>query len=212
MRHIVIAALCGATILANGCSSEKKAADNGPAANIEASANAATDYYKVRAGPVPNAKLNALSATFQLLKVSEAEGIPSDGHGGACLIFAAADLGYSKMAATQCHTNLECNTHEGESAAYCDTQTNSCWARPGSDPSGAKTCNRPIQMSPNVLNPVPVQPVDAGALGIKAGANVRVVACLNKGAGPYPGGDPPCKKIDSADRMEVMGVPAKIHP
>jgi hypothetical protein len=210
MRHIVIAALCGAAILITGCN-KNAPANNGPAANIEASANAATDYYKVLPGPVPDAKLSALSGTFQLLKVSAADGIPSDDkRGGACLVFAAADLPGSGLAGKTCSTNLECQS-AGVSAGYCGPE-HKCWARPLSDPQGDKTCNRPITMSPNVRNPVPIQPVDAGALGVKAGAQVRVVACLNKtGWVPGPKGTG-CPSIDGADRMEVMGEPAKVHP
>ena len=191
-----------ATLLLAGCGG------NSTSDNASGNGAAPDDRYTVRAGPVASAKIDALSGSFQLLKSGAPDAIPSSGMGGACLVFAAADLGYAKMAAMQCQSNQQCYTGEGESAAYCDLDKK-CWARPGTDPLGAKTCNRPVAMSPAVLNPVPRQPVDAGALAVKAGTKVRVVACLNKGFPPFASG-PPCGKKDSPDRIEVLGPLATV--
>jgi len=183
---------------------------NPPGADENASGNAvaAADYYTVRAGPVADARIDALSGTFQMLKVSAANGIPSNGRGGACLVFAAGDLpGLDQIANKRCETNAQCQDANA-SAAYCDAQTHSCWVRPKKDPSGSQTCNRPITMTPTTLNPVPANPVDASPLDVKPGAKVRVVACLNKlGASPQLTG---CGSIDGADRIEVFGPVATV--
>lgn len=202
MRQLIAVALAGAVLLTTACN--KSNPENGAANVIESKAAAQLDTYTVRPGPIPNAKLAALAGTFQLLKVSGPDAIPSDGHGGACLVVPAN--------APTCSKNSDCPSSNGI-AGYCDTEkTHTCWATPSGDPGGVKSCNRPILMYPNVLNPVPVQPVDAASIGIKVGDKVRVVACLNKGAPPYPGGVAPCKKIDSPDRIEVMGETATVKP
>lgn len=170
-------------------------------------------YFTVRAGPVPNARISALSGTFQMLKAGPGKGIPSSGVGGACLVFSAADLpDLSDIAAKKCSANHECQS-EHASAGYCDGKAHSCWMRPKSDVSGSATCNRPIAMTAAVLNRVPAaHPANVGLLGVKPGARVRVVACLNKGAPPFPNKKAPCALIDSADRVEVMGPVATVHP
>ena len=178
--------------------------------NAGGSGGAPEDRFTVRAGPVSNAQLASLEGTFQMLRSGAPDAIPSSGTGGACLVFAAADLGYPRMAAKQCTTNQQCYTGEGERAAYCASD-NTCWARPRLDVYGQFTCNRPITMTPAALNPVPRQPVDAGVLEVKAGAKVRVVACLNKGAPPWPNNKAPCAHRDHAGRIEVLGPVATVR-
>lgn len=207
MRRHAIAILAGTILLSAACD---KAPEKEDAEAAEAG-RAPGDYFTVRAGPVANAKLGALSGNFQLLKVAAANGIPSSGLGGACIVFAPADLGLAELAAKSCSSNQDCQGSSA-SAAYCDIKTRSCWARPASDPTGAKTCNRPVAMTPTTLNPVPATPVDAGSLGVRAGAKARVVACLNKGGPPWPTPRPPCGQIDSPDRIEVMGPVATVQP
>ena len=203
MRQFIVGALAGAILLTTGCNKSNQ--DNSAGSAVERAA-AAADYYTVRAGPVPNAQITALAGTFQLLKASAANGIPSDRLGGGCLIFAAADLGYTKMAAMQCHQNADCYTGEGESAGYCDGQTHSCWAKPGNVPDEA-LCNKHIILNVNELTPAPKSPFDASKV-VKAGAKVRVDACLNK-AGADPGATG-CGSKDGADRIEVMGPVATV--
>jgi hypothetical protein len=224
MRQFTIGILCGAAFFAlTSCNKSPQGQASEPANAGGEASPAATDYFTVRAGPVANAKVTALSGTFQMLKVSAAQGIPSNGVGGACIVFAAADLGYPVMASRSCTTNLSCQTGENgndgkpASAFYCHQATHTCWARPGSDPFGNATCNRPITMTPAVLNPVPPDPpgagpVDATKLGIKPGAKTRVVACLNKGQPPYPPPGPGCRQIDSNDRIEDFGPIATVKP
>lgn len=173
------------TLLLAACSG------NPPDAAENASGNqaAADEYFTVRAGAVTDALADSVSGNFQLQRTGAPRGIPSDGLGGACLVFAAADLGYPQMAAKQCQTNAQCSTPGESIYGYCDG--GSCWSRPKEDPTGSKTCNRPLAMTPGDLNPVPRQPVDAAALGVKPGAKVRVLACLNKRGfvpGPAPNG------------------------
>jgi hypothetical protein len=236
MRQLIIGFLCTAALLATTC-------NRNPAPDaVNAAGNAAGDsgdYFTVRAGPVANDKIAALSGNFQMLKVSAAHGIPSDGRGGACLIFPAADLGFTEMAKIVCHSNKHCSpyapappdatgpdkgsylppsdpTHRENRYGYCEQSSNVCWSKPiapaGGPPVEPPFCNRPIQMAPNTLNPVPNTPVDAGLYGVKPGAKVRVVACLNKGTPPYPPPGAPCGQVDSADRIEVMGPVATVKP
>jgi hypothetical protein len=182
--------------------------------SYESSGKTGPSYYKIVAHPVTKQNLTALQGTFRMIKTSAGGGIPSNRIGGGCLVFAAADLGLSAMAGTSCTKNDDCKSSQSgndgkpASAYYCHRQTRSCWARPGSDPFGKDTCNRPITMTPNVHNPAPVRPVDASKLGVKKGAHVRVVACLNKI--PYPSTGAGCKAIDSTDRMEVFGPVANV--
>jgi hypothetical protein len=200
MRQLIVGVLVGTILITIGCN--KKNADNMAAPE----AAAKLDTYTVRAGSIPNAKLAALAGTFQLLKISGPDAIPSDGHGGACLVVAAT--------APACTKNSDCPSNSsGGISGYCDTEkTHTCWATPPGDPGGVKSCNRPILMSPNALNPAPVQPADGASIGIKVGDNVRVVACLNKGAPPYGPDGPPCKLVDSPDRIERMGEPTAVKP
>jgi hypothetical protein len=222
MRQLIIGFVSIAALATGGCSSKTSETSGANAGTEQAATNAAAeDHYTVRAGPVANAKISALAGTFQMLKVAAPNGIPSNGRGGACLVFAAADLGLSEMAGTSCTKNSDCestqNGNDGKpaSAYYCDGQTKSCWARPGSDLSGAETCNRPITMTAAALNPVPsttAGPADAGTLGVKPGAKVRVLACV-QATGAIPGlTGTGCGSIDGTDRIEVMGPVATIKP
>lgn len=203
MRAPILFSAVTAALLA-GCSG------NGPDDNTNGNAGGPADRFTVRAGPVSNAQLASLEATFQMLKSGAPDAIPSSGTGGACLVFPAADLGYPRMAAKTCTTNQQCYTGEGERAAYCASD-NTCWARPRLDIYGQFTCNRPITMTPATLNPVPKRPLDAGVLDVKAGARVRVVACLNKGSPPWPDNKAPCAYPDHADRIDVMGPVATVR-
>ena len=226
MRQFTIGMLCGAAaLLATSCN---KPTANQAAGAVNAggeAAAAAQDYYTVNALPVPDAKISALQGKFKMLKVGEADGIPSDGLGGACLVFAAADLGFPVMAANKtCTTNLSCKTGEigndgtAASATYCDGKTHTCWAKPGANGAGLALCNKGIVMKPDDLNVAPADPpagggpIDASKFKIKPGAKVRVVACLQKiDAIKGPGGTG-CPSIDGKDRIEVMGPVATVKP
>lgn len=186
MRQLLFTSLSLATLLLAACG-EGPGGD--AAENASGNAAGVQQFFTVRAGAVNNARLDSLSGTFQLQRTGPPQGIPSDGLGGACLVFPAADLGYPQMAAKQCQANSDCSTPGENLIGYCNE--GSCWSRPKNDPTGSKTCNRPVAMTPGTLNPVPRQPVDAGALAVKAGAKVRVLACLNKRGfvpGPAPNG------------------------
>lgn len=187
MRQLLFTSAAIATLSLAACSG------NAPDSAQNASGNQAAgeEYFTVRAGAVTDARAVAVSGNFQVQRTGAPRGIPSDGLGGACLVFAAGDVGYQQLADKQCQSNLDCSIPGENVYGYCDSGTGSCWARPRNDLAGAKTCNRPLAMTPAVLNPVPRQPVDAGALGVRPGAKVRVLACLNKRGfvpGPAPAG------------------------
>jgi hypothetical protein len=230
MRQFTVGLLAGSILLSTACS--KNPGENASSTEGARSA-AAQDYFTVRAGPVANAKINALAGTFQMLKVGQGNGIPSDGKGGACLAFRAADLGFTEMAKAVCHSNSDCSheappgttgdeafsyapdpgnpAHRENRYGYCDQSSNQCWSKPIVNGGNEKVCNRPITMTPTTLNPVPKDPIDVTQLNVSSKGQVRVVACINKGTAPYPGGRPPCSKVVSPDRIEVMGPSANVH-
>jgi hypothetical protein len=164
--------------------------------------------YTIRAGPVPDARIGALSGTYQLLATADPSGIPSNRSGGACLVFPAADLDFPLMAAVQCSNNQSCTTTENPNG-YCDVPARTCWSRPNRPDARGKLCNTGLILNPNDLNPVPAVAVDAASLGLRPGARVRVIACLNKlGADPVGTG---CRSKDGPDRIEVMGPVATLR-
>jgi hypothetical protein len=219
MRQFIIGILCSAAFL-GGCSSNS---NETAGTNASGETAAAEEYFTVRAGPVANASASAISGTFQMLKVAQANGIPSAGRGGACLAFRASDLGFTEMAKIQCQTDAQCSnpapdgttgpdagsyapdpanpTHRESRYGYCGDGI--CWSKPiqpGADPA---VCNRPITMTANVLNPVPKTPSDLRPYSIKRGAKVRVVACLNKaGIDPTKTG---CASVSGTDLVHDMG-------
>lgn len=119
-------------------------------------------------------------------------------------------------------------THFENRYGYCDTQNNQCWSKPLALPAGPSApppteppvCNRPIKMTAGTVNAVPKKPPPTPGPGatpvdvsewVKIGAKTRVVACLNGGSPPWPGGKPPCAELVSANRIEVMGNSATLH-
>ncbi len=165
--------------------------------------------YTLSAGPVANAEASAVSGTFQVLRTGAPSGIPSSRLTGACLIFPAADLGYSQMAVKQCHKDADCSTPGESEFGTCDTETKQCWSKPAGATAGAALCNRGIIAPVNELNPVPTQPVDVRQFGIERGAKVRVGACLNKsGINPLLTG---CLATDGPDRIMDLGPVSKIR-
>ena len=191
-------------IVVAGCSG------NAPDENASGkAATAAATLYTIRAGPVPNAQLGALAGSFQLLETGNPAGIPSDRLGGACLAFAAADLGYTQMAAKQCTKNSDCSTPGENEFGYCDAQTNSCWAKPKGPTANAALCRKGQVWTATDTHPVPIQPANAAQFGIKAGAKVRVVACLNKSG--IDGAQTGCASKDGPDRIQVLGPVATVR-
>ena len=191
-------------LLAASCSG------NGPDENASGeAAPAAATLYTIRAGPVPNARLGALAGTFQLLETGNPDGIPSDRLGGACLAFAAADLGFTQMAAKQCSKNSDCSTPGENAFGYCDVQTNSCWAKPATPAANPALCQKGQVWAATATHAVPAQPVNAAQFGIKPGAKVRVVACLNKSGITVSATG--CASKDGPDRIEVLGPIATVR-
>ena len=218
MRQFMIGILCTAAHFSASCSKspEGEAPEAVNAGGAEQANAAAEEYYTVRAGPVANAKINALSGDFQVLKVSAAQGIVSDRRGGACLIFRPEDLGFSKMAAKSCTSNKDCYTGEGESAGYCDLGAHQWWAKPSTFDAANALCNKGKIFDAGTVNSVPADPPGPGPIDVskwvKPGAKVRVVACIGKPWNPPPPPAPPCGQVDTADRVEVMGPAATVKP
>lgn len=177
----------GAAMFLAGCSGNRGDEADG---NANGSAAGSEEYYTIRAGTVTAAVASALSGNFQLQRTGAPRGVASNGNGGACLVFASADV--QPQMPAQCRTNAECKVPGQNVSGYCDAgtggeETGTCWARPPGDLPGLKTCNRGVMTTQGALNPVPAQPVDVATLGVRPGAKVRVLACLNK-QGFVPGG------------------------
>jgi hypothetical protein len=204
MRQILVGIFASAALLTTaGCSKNEP---NNAAENVTANLSAAAqDYFKILALPVKSTSAKALQGEFMIVPASATDGIPSVRVAGGCLIFNPADIGLSELAGRSCNTNAQCQGG-GASAGYCDGQTHSCWARPAWDPAGAQLCNKGKVFAANVHNLAPAMPLDVSA-NIKPGTRVRVDACLNKTFTSSP----PCKEIDSPDRIEVMGPVAKVQ-
>lgn len=194
------------TLILFGCSGNEASPDENASGSTQAAREAT---YTIRAGPVPNAGAAALSGTFQLLEVGGPDAIPSNRLGGACLVFPAADLGFTQMAAKQCTKNSDCSFPAENAVGYCDTQESKCWSRPNRPNARTALCNLGFAISPNELNSVPKQPVDVGQFNIRAGAKVRVIACLNRADADLQKDG--CGSTDGPKRIEVMGPVATIR-
>lgn len=188
-----IGILCSTALLtAAACS--KAPEGQAPKSVSEGSANApaAESYYTVEAHDIlhENAKITAVQGTFAMVPATAANGIPSSGIGGACLVFTAKDLGFTAMAAQKCTTNHDCYhdpedpdakgaeiykafsyvpesdpTHRENSYGYCDTQNKQCWSKPIGGPGSAgepPVCNRAFQMTAGTVNGVPKSPAKPG--------------------------------------------------
>lgn len=204
MRRILLLSL----LWLMGCSGNGPGNDDQTTASQARSGDEPT--YTIRPGPIANAEVSALSGNFQLLEVGGPNAIPSKRLGGACLIFSAADLGYTQMAAKQCSKNSQCSTANENANAYCDTKTSTCWARPDQYPNArAALCNLGIVVEPQQLTPVPKTPVDVGQFGIRPGAKARVIACLNRTDADLRLNG--CGSPDGDKRIELMGPIATVR-
>ena len=202
MRSLFIALTL--SLMLAGCGGNPP--DDKPAGNA---ADATAARYTIRAGPVPNARLGALAGTFQILETGGPDSIPSSRLGGACLAFRAADLGFTQMAAKRCTKNSQCTTPGENEYGYCDVQTSQCWAKPTGPAANPALCQKGQVWSAVDLHPVPAQAVNAAQFSIKPGAQVRVVACLNKsGINVSATG---CASKDGPDRIEVLGPIATVR-
>lgn len=184
MRRIVLALLFATPLLATaGCN--KNSASNADDATLNATS---ATYYTVTAGPVTGERASGINGSFRFSEASGPDtGIESNRFGGACIIFRAEDLGYSKMAQKTCHSDEQCRTDK--IGGYCQPGTNKCWARPPVEPPNTDPlCRRSLEThapwpldTDNMIsetNPIPV-PAD-----LKANAQAVVVACLRgKGNG-----------------------------
>jgi hypothetical protein len=138
--------------------------------------------YTIVPGPVTGSYNGGINGTFRIVAATAPAGIMSTGEGGACLIFRAEDIGYSKMAKVHCATDASCTTSEG--AGYCMKPNKQCWARPaGTD---GKLCIKSSTRKPkpgpwdaNTTYPISDKPIDIASLGVRKQAKARVSARLN---------------------------------
>ena len=201
MRQICSSLIVAALLSAAGCGAPPDQANENAGGPTE-------EFFTVRAGPIANARVDAIDGTFQMLKVGAGNGIPSLGRGGACIAFDPADLGFTEMAGKQCTNNAGCDTNETTGFAYCDTQTAKCWVKL-EGAKGEALCNKGIIMTAATINHVPKQPAPANDSKVKPGTKARVVACLNKtGANVLVNG---CGSVDGTERVEVMGPVATLR-
>ena len=180
MRQLMPWALAAATLFAAGC-------DKNNAENASANLGEKTlPHYMIVPGPVTGSRAAGINATFKLVQATvgnggKESGITSDQLGGACILFRAADLGYTQMAAKSCTTQEDCAT--GEGVPYC--QGGQCWARPDVAPDKPDPlCRRSGDTNPPTPWPVdqPVKIADPGPIPAPANlhpnAQARVLACL----------------------------------
>lgn len=178
MRQFILCALAATTFLTTSC--EKKNAENA-AADLTAKT---IPHYMIVPGPVTGSRAAGINATFKLVQATvgnggKDSGITSDQLGGACILFRAADLGYTKMAAKSCTTQADCDT--GEGAPYCDG--GQCWSRPFADPD--PLCRRSGDTNPPTPWPVGQDvkiaepgPIPVTSYNLPPNTQARVLACL----------------------------------
>jgi hypothetical protein len=165
--------------------------------------------YTVRAGPVAKSGMTAAQGTFQVHRSGAPAAIPSSRLAGACLIFPAADLGFTRMAAKQCRKDADCATPGENLDGTCDVETNQCWSKPAGAAAAGALCNRGLVAPEGKLIPVPVQPAYLQMFNISPGTRVRVRACLNKsGIIPSRTG---CLALDGPDRVTDMGPVTRVR-
>jgi hypothetical protein len=128
-------------------------------------------YYRIAASPLTGSMASGISGSFRVVRAvvyrpqhpdqsAFTTGIKSERYGGACVAFAAADLGYTAMAAKQCSTNLDCSNEKKQTEpddptlapseqrgvyrpdpvndpnhyesryGYCDRSAHACYAKP----------------------------------------------------------------------------------
>ena len=147
----------------------------------------ATDQYRIIPGPVTGSYKDGINGTFRLEAVASG-GLMSEGHGGACIIFRAEDVGFSKMAQKSCTADGDCATEEtpGQNVhGYCDVQTSKCWARPTKMGADDALCEKSLQLTPptpwtpGVDNKISAEPIKIKSLGVRKHAQARVVTCLH---------------------------------
>lgn len=175
MRRFIFCALAASTFLVTGCSN--KEADYAAGGQM-------LPHYLIVPGPVTGSRAAGINATFRLVQAAAhnaQDGITSDQLGGACILFRAADLGYTQMAAKSCTTQEDCAT--GEGVPYCEG--GQCWARPDVGANAPDPlCRKSGDTTPVTHWPVnlPVEIADPGPIpapaNLRANAQARVLACL----------------------------------
>lgn len=154
------------------------------------------------AGPITGTYKEGINGTFHLEVENSGLGILTNGWGGACILFRAKDLGFTKMAKKVCTKQSDCSI-PGESDGYCHVATGQCWAKPVKpNPVSAdeNVCNRYIEGSPEPLEAgvwvsIADEPIQLAPLHVAKGAQARVLTCLNGipggGCPGLPGAAPP---------------------
>jgi hypothetical protein len=177
MRQLIGFVLAASAVLTTGCN--KSNAQNAP------TSGKTIPHFMIVPGPVTGSRAAGINATFKLVQATVGqggEGITSDQLGGACILFRAADLGYTQMAAKSCTTQEDCAT--GEGLPYCEG--GQCWARPdpGPDATIDPLCRKSGDTTPATHWPInqPVQIADPGPIpapaNLRPNAQARLLACL----------------------------------
>jgi hypothetical protein len=169
-----------------------------------------TEYRNIP-GPVTGSYASGISGTFHY-EVAATGGIPSNGWGGACLIFRAKDLGFEQMEKKHCTQDSDCTTNE--SGGYCEQTTKKCWAKavlPTPEDADGFSCLRRIEgLSPQPLQvgetlTIPVSHANLVNMKIPQTAKVRVLTCLNSPGGRGCAGD-------GTKYKHEWGDPTQLHP
>lgn len=187
MRQLALALLFTAPfVAAAGCNKS-----NETNSNVSAETAGSPTLYAITAKPVTGSRASGINSAFRISKVNgpNADGIASDLSGGACILFRALDLGYTRMAAKSCNVSEDCDT--GEGFGYCRPGTHQCWARAiVAQGTHDPLCNRSIDYSPpknwTADTDVPISPdrIPVPA-GLRPHAEALTLALL-KGNGTPP--------------------------
>jgi hypothetical protein len=164
-------------------------------------------HYRNIPGPITGSYAAGIKGSFTFVPVSLTQGIASAPNGGACIIFRAEDLGYSKMAKIKCHSDDQCSVKGESEYGYCEPTKKHCWARPnpdtakGSDDALCRRGNKlpsPVPISKPIEISVTPAAISTPTWKISPHAKARVLTCLNGipggGCGGAPGAAKPRKE------------------
>jgi hypothetical protein len=132
--------------------------------------------YRNVPGPITGSYAGGIAGTFHLEAAIGDNGIPSNGDGGACIVFRAKDIGDEEMDKIRCSNDSQCST-PAHPYGYCEQPNNKCWAKPsGSDP---KVCKKGVAMVPGAVHTISVSKATLTQFNIPHNAKARVLTRLN---------------------------------
>lgn len=145
-------------------------------------------HYRNIPGSITGSYAAGIKGSFKFVPVSIPQGIASAPNGGACIIFRAEDLGFTKMARKKCYSDNQCSTAGENDYGYCELPTHHCWSRPDPDTasgSDGALCRRgdklPTPVPINTTLTISATPAAISTPSWKIGphAKARVLTCLN---------------------------------